>query len=502
MKYLAYIIVFISCSSLFAQDYPPMSKGSQKLIQPDENRMDWSFCGVENGIPNYSHVIDVTKEGINSTGETNNSRKLQELIDTSTYGTVIYFPSGTYIFDRTIYLKSGIVIRGASSHRTLLKFNLKETAKPSFWFSLWDTGSTSPILSGYKKGSCIITVQDALIFKDREYIEIFQDNDAELMFTKSEWNTPWAEESVGQMAKIMSIKGNEISLEHPLHYDFSSKLNIKGRSCEMISGSGIENLKLERKDKGESFNIIFNYAANCWVRNVESTKVQRGHVQLSKSLGVEIRDSYFHHAYNYGKGGHGYGVNISDHSTTCLIENNIFYHLRHSVLLKEGAIGNVVGYNYSLEPYGSENDIAMHGHYGLLNLIEGNIVQKIFVGDFWGPSGPGNTFFRNRIETDNIEIQDYSHAQNIVANELIQGTIHVSEDTKYTWSNSNINKQGLIKTKLDINIPNSLYLPAKPTFYQSLPWPSIGPEFNLGQHNIPAKIRWESQKPVPDFNLD
>ena len=34
-------------------------------------------------------------------------------------------------------------------------------------------------------------------------------------------------------------------------------------------------------------------------------------------------------------------------ATNCLAENNIFYSLRHAMVVSYGPIGNVYGYNYS-----------------------------------------------------------------------------------------------------------------------------------------------------------
>jgi hypothetical protein len=160
-------------------------------------------------------------------------------------------------------------------------------------------------------------------------------------------------------------------------------------------------------------------------------------------------------------------------------------------LAKEGAVGNVFSYNYSLNPSGSENDIALHGHYGLMNLVEGNVVQKIIAGDWWGPSGPGNTYFRNRVETDDIVMQDATHAQNIVGNEILNGTVTITESNN-TWALSNKNSSGFIDNEFSGLVASSLYLDAKPAFLDGYEWPAIGPEFSLNEHTIPAKERWEN----------
>jgi hypothetical protein len=146
-------------------------------------------------------------------------------------------------------------------------------------------------------------------------------------------------------------------------------------------------------------------------------------VNLSESLWCEVRDSYMHDAHDHGGSGHGYGSNLGTHATVNLVENNIFVHLRHSMLVQVGATGNVFGYNYSIDPYANGGgwtpcDISLHGHYPNMNLFEGNTIQEVDVSDYWGPCGPGNTFFRNRTEAEGIEVMDYSHRQNVFGNEL------------------------------------------------------------------------------------
>ena len=73
-----------------------------------------------------------------------------------------------------------------------------------------------------------------------------------------------------------------------------------------------------------------------------------------------------------------------------------------------GASGNVYGYNYSVETQSEGTwtpcDISLHGHYPHMNLFEGNTVQEVDVSDYWGPCGPGNTFLRNRVESEGIQV--------------------------------------------------------------------------------------------------
>lgn len=476
---------------------------SNNLIYPTKNQIDWSLAGHQGNIPNYKNIVDVTTLGIKNDGTTDNSSTLEQIIQNSVPGTVLSFPSGEYFFSKTINLKDSIILRGNCPSTTLFKFDLNKEAQASIWFKGSAKNNFTKILAnGLKKDALKITVENSADFKVGGFVEIIQDNDSTKMYTKTIWDVSWAANALGQVSQIVAINGNEITLKTPLLYDFTTELNVRVQPVTVIQGAGIENLKVNRVDDGNDYSLRFAFAYNCWIRNIESDFADRGHVEISKSTNIEVRDSYFHHSHNYGGGGHGYGVNFQDHATLCLIENNIFHYLRHTFLAKEGSIGNVFAYNYSINPNGSANDIALHGHYGLMNLIEGNIVQKIIAGDYWGPSGPGNTYFRNRVETSDIVMDDYTHSQNIIANEITNGTVDISSEITGTWQHHNFNKNGLIDKEYFVQIPASLYHKTQPEFLQAYNWPVIDPQNNFGKGSLPAKDRWDTQKQVTCLNFD
>jgi Secretion system C-terminal sorting domain len=89
-------------------------------------------------------------------------------------------------------------------------------------------------------------------------------------------------------------------------------------------------------------------------------------------------------------------------SSENLAENNIFEHLRHSMLIQSAANGNVFGYNYSKDPFwvssisNGAGDLTLHGNFPFCNLFEGNVGNNIVVDDSHALNGPNNIFFRNR----------------------------------------------------------------------------------------------------------
>jgi hypothetical protein len=234
--------------------------------------------------------------------------------------------------------------------------------------------------------------------------------------------------------------------------------------------------------------------ARVWVVRVVSELAAKYHVHVDTGYQVEVRDSEFHDATDHGGGGHGYGVELGTHTTDALVENNIFRRLRHSMMVHLGASGNVFGYNYSREPMGVTipADISVHGHYPFANLFEGNVVQGVAVTDFWGPAGPHNLFFRNRIEQAGLRLADASHHQNVVGNELASGAITrdrtVDPATLLIHGNRVDGTVGWDPDIADQELPDSYYLETKPDFFGAMEWPSTGSDRPGGTN--PAKSRY------------
>jgi hypothetical protein len=219
-----------------------------------------------------------------------------------------------------------------------------------------------------------------------------------------------------------------------------------------------------------------------------------------------VLDSEFRDATDYGGGGHGYGVELVTHTTSALVQNNIFRHLRHSMMVHVGANGNVLGYNYSREPQSEATwvpvDISVHGHYPFANLFEGNIVQGVGITDFWGPAGPDNLFFRNRFELAGVTLADASNGQNVVGNEIARGRIasDATVDPATLIVHGNRVNEAMVwdPAIADRDLPESYYLDAKPAFFGAMAWPSTGADRAGGTN--PAKSRYvmeTTKNPAP-----
>ncbi|MCD4746118.1 MAG: glycoside hydrolase family 55 protein [Bacteroidales bacterium] len=472
-------------------------------VIPDSKRVNWSFAGINGNIQKSEILLDVTDFGAIGDGITDNYSAIIQAINTlnGNAGT-IYFPPGDYLVNSGLILPDSVILSGHSSISTKLKFNLNGASLNCINISGHQPDSFFHISSGYFKGSVKIIVDDISAFSPGDFTEVRQQN--------GEWDTnpaSWAEYAVGQIIEIKSISDDTLILKHPLRIDFESSLCPEIGKIIPITNIGIETLNIERLDNVSNSgpnNISINYAKQCWINGVESNKSVGSHIMIRKSSNIDVTGCYIHHAFLYdGASTRGYGITLCNHAGECLIQNNIFEHLRHAMVVKVGANGNVFGYNYSVDPYRSElphnftGDISLHGHYAFSNLFESNINQNIVIDHYWGPSGPYNTFFRNRVEllgiimtSSGVETNDQNFVGNEITNNgLFMGNYYLSGTGHFEYGN---NIKGIIvPAGTNYLSDSSYYLYSPPDFQNTInAWPTIGIPNTINSGTIQAKKRY------------
>ncbi len=501
MRYLVLIIVITL-----------LQLNTTAQVIPTDRTVNWSELAQHITIEQPKIQISVKDFGAMGDGITDDSQAIINAIE-SLSGNLgyVHFPAGTYLVKQTLILGDSCILKGEGSEESILLFDLNQNPDNCISISKSQTNDFTDIIGGYNKGSNLLTVSNSELFNPGDYVEIRQKNGS--------WDIApisWADNSVGQMTKVISVVGDKLLINSKLRIDYSEDLEPEIRPITPISNAGVQCLKIVRRDEpidGAGSNIYMNMAANCFVRGVESDTSVGAHVAIYYSQNVLIDGCYFHHAFTYdGSGMRGYGVALSQHTSECLITNNIFRYLRHAMMIKTGSNGNIFSYNYSLEPHRSEpisdasGDISFHGHYPYANLWEGNIVQNIVIDHYWGPSGPHNTLFRNRaalwgiIMTTNsqLETNDQNFVGNEVTNtELLHGMYTLTGDNHFEFGN---NVLGNIIPSGTNNLPDeSYYLESKPEFWgQFLDWPTIGIPYEPGSGSVPAMIRYDSGQ---DFTI-
>jgi len=228
---------------------------------------------------------------------------------------------------------------------------------------------------------------------------------------------------------------------------------------------------------------------------MKSLYTGRSHLNLQNVNSCEVKNSFFKGSNYLGSGAIGYGAELSRHTTGCKIENNQFEHLRHALLIHNGASLNAILYNTSTESWGKNSegqsfksaDILMHGYHPANNLVEGNTVEYIAFDRIHGTNLPGNIIYKNCIKKRGIGYATGSDGQFIIAN-IFSPSNYGSINQIFTQDNNAFEFTNMLITANyigDLNdvimndetnyiLPNSLIYNEKPDFINDV-WPKFEP---------------------------
>lgn len=469
-------------------------------VIPASRRADWTNPGLQIALPMPTVWKDIMTFGGNKTGTADNTTAINNAIASlSGAAGVIYFPAGTYLFNSTINVPAHVIVKGASSDSTFFNFNLGGATTNCF--NVLGTASATPIpvSSAVNKGTTSLTLTSASGINVGDYIEFRVDGTG--FMTSS-----WAMDDLAQICKVAAVAGSTITLAKPLRWNYNLSTNPRVYTMTPVQQVGFECFKISRFDTSANQSTMINFvrAANCWVKGVESFKTTFAHVSFAKSIHCELTESYLHHAWSYGDGGRAYGVVLQSSASECLVQNNIFEHLRHSFLFQSGANGNVTAYNFSTDPYwtqgffptNSTGEITLHGNFPFMNLFEGNIVDNIVIDNSHGNNGPFNTLFRNRGANYGIFMNTGAgDSTNFVNNELSKSSVFFTSTYSLT-GNGNFeygnNQNGITRPTGTATPPDgtSYYLSATPSWFTTGTLPNIGYSSALNSGNIPARARF------------
>jgi len=483
--YLSFLLALIALRTSAQSGYNPV-KGY------------WSAAGYSGTRPEFAETRSMQDYGADVSGVESSNEALRKAIASlnGKPGTIV-FPAGTYYFDRAVNIeRDSLILRGAGHDSTRLRFDLEGQLSNLINLNGTATADTSLLAAAFRRGDSVITVDNPESFHTGDWITLSVDDAAFMV-------SAWAYGSLSQTAQIRAVQGKQLILKSRARFNYALSLRPRIRRIQPRNNIGIECLSLERLDatSGQSSNIAYDRAVNCWLSGLESDKANFAHVELNRSSNVEIRNSFFHDAFGYGGGGQGYGVLLQMGSNECLVSGNYFRHLRHSMLLQSGANGNVLSYNYSTKPYWTEaglpdssaGEIVFHGDFPFMNLAEGNVINNIVIDDSHGRNGPLNTFFRNRATGYGIfmNFTTPTDSQQFIGNEVtspLTGLYFLSGKGHFQYNNYQLNLvQGTAGTIPD----KSLYLPSgtRPECSEGLAWPVIGESGTFNTGTIPAVRR-------------
>lgn len=461
-------------------------------ILPTDRMTDWTIAGQRFApIPAPIQLFDIDQFGAVADGQTPTGTALQQALNSINPGNqaVIRFGAGTYFFDTPISLPEHVRIEGLGADSTHLLFDLNGAAQHCIKAQGALMPDTAWLAQSVALHDTLLWVSNPQLFMPGDYIYLKYD-DSQNMYSN------WAYKTGGQIIRIKAIINNQIILHSPLRLDIPMSLQPYIQKIIPQRHVEIACLRVERVDatSSQTSNIAFEYAVDSRIEAVESAYCNFAHIELNACLNITVRDCYLHHAFDYGGGGKAYGTMLHFTTGECLIENTIFEHLRHSMIVQAGANGNVFGYNYSFDPYGFQTiiytdfvgDIVCHGNYPFLNLWEGNIASFIIVDNSHGANGAYNTFFRNRTTKYGVQVSaTTSGNQNFLGLEIpssnglyaLAGTGHLEY--------ANYHQGTIIPANTTDLIDVSLYRNQPPTY---LPWSYFG---GIGAPN-PAGMQYNA----------
>jgi hypothetical protein len=493
--------------------------------------------GVPGGIPSYPNSVNVRNFGARADGTNDDSAAFTSAILACTNGGAVYAPAGTYRLNSTVNFSSpkSIVVRGDGPTKTVF---LSSGPSGAFIFGNNTTRTLQSVTGGFARGSTNLTVANAGGLVVGQMCRFLQHDDPTEVFG----SVSSTSDHQAQLFRIVAMNGTSITIDSPIIYEgyslaFQPYLEQFHNAAILC---GIEDLGLNYSGTYDN-NIYFYIADRCWVRNVASTNAVHSNISLIESYQCTVRDSqtYYHQVYDSNA---RYGVQLAQHSTACLVENNILQGNNAGVIIQGSACANVVAYNYSDMGFGmgypTDNAVkggySCHGELANFNLFEGNVAPYYSTDDYWGCNRT-STLLRNwwrrvsyydtkrSISTIGpavyVDATNYYHSVvgNVLGLPSHSGTsdemeIGYARRSGNNYPSSPADTNVIASTFLhgnfsfaygstqwspvvDHTVPNSYYLSSKPAWFGSLAWPPIGPDVNVtntitNAPVIPAQARY------------
>jgi hypothetical protein len=536
---------------------------------PDDRRYPW-HPGIPGGIPSRTaSCAKVTDAPYNAVGDgvADDAHAIQSALDACPAGQVVLVPAGTYRVTVGLAMKSGVTLRGAGPGQTRIEGD-RTAEKAIIQAGSWDEDPSpvTAVTGGLARGASNLTLASAAQFVKGDFVVIDQLNDGDLVrpdgqdVDSSESPCIWGSRDngtrlLGQMAEITALDSATatITIDPPLAMPLNAALSpqVQRVRARITRDVGIEDLTVaDRSFRGaNNANVRFWGVAYSWIRNVESANVSGRHIELTKALRCEVRDSYVHHAFNYDPGANAYGIVLENQSTDSLVENSIIYYLNGGLMMDSAGPGNVAAYNYADLMFGRDYPnapwltadlVANHCAHPFMNLWEGNMGSQISADNIHGSSSH-QTFFRNYVDrqftgfvqTGNLTDVVFSannRYMNLVGNVLgrsgdaaLSGAVYEQTagnclDTVAVYkfgypancAVATVSDPQVATTVLRTGnydyfsgrtiwdpsypekpLPPSLYLTTKPSYFGTVPWPPIGPDVASQVNDIPAKLRFQ-----------
>ena len=178
---------------------------------PSDRTVDWTLAGIRDTTTANFTIVDVMENGFTNDGSAANDNALSALLTAHPEPIVIYFPTGTYLFNAPIFLRSNMIVRGAGAPSTILRIDHGGSGHGIVVKGSIEMNDTSSIFPA-QKNNTELRVNNASLFAADDWIRIIQ-QDSDLVFSS------WGQNTVGQIIHVLSVQGDSLSLDSPLRLE-------------------------------------------------------------------------------------------------------------------------------------------------------------------------------------------------------------------------------------------------------------------------------------------
>ncbi len=362
---------------------------------------------------------------------------------------------------------------------------------------------------------------------------------------------------LAEIKEVTAVNGNTITFSTPVHITYTTAksaqlIRYANADSVHVRDAGVEDMTLTGGSDG---NLSFLNAAYSWAKNIECTQYSNPCVDIRNAFRVEIRDSNIHDTISPYPGGAGYALSLGFGTSEVLIENNIITGANKVMVARSAGAGSVVGYNYVDNGFIASSpgwvEVGINGSHMLGShhmLFEGNLAFNYDSDDTWG-GALAMTVFRNHLtgrrrdflDTGNVRTAGlmfgswwHTFAGNVLgeAGRMAGWIFEDPGDGTYghatsRWGNqptiwrlgyapgawdqgpdprvrSTVVREGNFDYLTNTvrwdhgpqHLPDSLYLSAKPAFFEDLPWPWVDPLGTTKVATLPAHRRFENRVPL------
>jgi hypothetical protein len=407
------------------------------IIDP-KRATDWSQAGLPGGLPDASW----TQCGKTIAAYDGTADAIATQLASCSANQFVLLGPGTFHLSSSIDFgsKSNLVLRGSGANSTFLVFSAATPVKCNLGATTLiglcstdqtDLYSNPPVFmwtDGLAQGSTTLTLSAATGIVAGSMLFLSQDDDGYTGYPATgssvdnggyfvcadEYETnpttgcsyngpdgtypsPFTHRWQYEIVTAKAVNGNVVTISAPVrHPNWRASQVPTAMLVQPLVSSGVEDLSI---DEGANMNVTYGIdiwaCDGCWVSGVTVKNFYDYGFGEGWSLHGQFQNNYIFNGG--GTGPDSYGIRLVTTADN-LVVNNIFHHIRSSLVFDEPDCGTVLAYNYSINQWVGADAMFLafwpHSAGDDFELFEGNVSNGVVLDSSHG-GHLNETLFRN-----------------------------------------------------------------------------------------------------------